>query len=64
MMWEKVRSFPLWDLLGYRHIALTEFQPKDVGKTTMDHGRRNYKDNNPLMSSLLVIFVWGGEEIV
>ncbi len=27
------------------------------------HGRRNFKDTNPLMSSLLVIFVWGGETI-
>jgi hypothetical protein len=27
------------------------------------HGRRNFKDTNPLMSSLLVIFVWGGEAI-
>ena len=26
----------------------------------MEHGRRNFKDTNPLMSSLLVIFVWGG----
>ncbi len=23
------------------------------------HGRRNFKDTNPLMSSLLAIFVWG-----
>jgi hypothetical protein len=29
-----------------------------------DHGRRNFKDTNPLMSSLLVIFVWGGEAIL
>ncbi len=28
------------------------------------HGRRNFKDTNPLMSSLLVIFVWGGEAIL
>ncbi len=27
----------------------------------LTHGRRNFKDTNPLMSSLLVIFVWGGE---
>jgi hypothetical protein len=27
------------------------------------HGRMNFKDTNPLMSSLLVIFVWGGEAI-
>ncbi len=24
------------------------------------HGRRNFKDTNPLVSSLLAIFVWGG----
>ncbi len=28
------------------------------------NGRRNFKDTNPLMSSLLVIFVWGGEAIL
>ncbi len=28
------------------------------------HGRRNFKDTNPLISSLLVIFVWGGEAIL
>jgi hypothetical protein len=28
------------------------------------HGRRNFKDTNPLMSSLLVIIVWGGEAIL
>jgi hypothetical protein len=26
------------------------------------HGRRNFKDPNPSMPSLLVIFVWGGEQ--
>jgi hypothetical protein len=31
---------------------------------TSFHGRRNFKDTNPLMSSLLVIFVWGGEAIL
>ncbi len=25
------------------------------------HGRMNFKDISPLMTSLLVIFVWGGE---
>ncbi len=30
----------------------------------MYHGRRNSKGTNPLMSSLLVIFVWGGEAIL
>ncbi len=30
----------------------------------LTHGRRNFKDTNPLMSSLLVIFVWGGEAIL
>ncbi len=30
----------------------------------LDHGRRNFKDTNPLMSSLLVIFVWGVEAIL
>jgi hypothetical protein len=25
------------------------------------HGRRNFKDTTPLMSSLLIIFVWGVE---
>ncbi len=29
-----------------------------------NHGRRNFKDTSPLMSSLLVIFVWGGEAIL
>ncbi len=28
------------------------------------HGRSNFTDTNPLMSSLLVIFVWGGEAIL
>jgi hypothetical protein len=28
------------------------------------HGRRNFKDTNPLISSLVVIFVWGGEAIL
>jgi hypothetical protein len=28
------------------------------------HGRRNFTDTNPLMSSLLVIFVWGGVAIL
>ncbi len=28
------------------------------------HKRRNFKDANPLMSSLLVIFVWGGVAIL
>jgi hypothetical protein len=28
------------------------------------HGRRSFKDTNPLMPSLLVIFVWGGEAIL
>jgi hypothetical protein len=28
------------------------------------HKRRNSKDTNPLMSSLLVIFVWGGVAIL
>jgi hypothetical protein len=31
---------------------------------SLNHGRRNFKDTNPLMSSLLVIFVWGGEAIL
>jgi hypothetical protein len=31
---------------------------------TTNHGRRNFKDTNPLMSSLLVIFVRGGEAIL
>ncbi len=29
-----------------------------------NHGRRNFKEPNPLMSSLLVIFVWGGEAVL
>jgi hypothetical protein len=33
-------------------------------KDALAHGRRNFKDTNPLMSSLLVIFVWGGEAIL
>jgi hypothetical protein len=28
------------------------------------HRQRNFKDTNPLMLSLLVIFVWGGEAIL
>jgi hypothetical protein len=28
------------------------------------HGRRNFNDTNPLMSSLLVIFVWGSKAIL
>jgi hypothetical protein len=28
------------------------------------HGQRNFKDTNPLMLSLLVVFVWGGEAIL
>jgi hypothetical protein len=28
------------------------------------HGRRNFKDTNPLLSSSLVIFVGGGEAIL
>jgi hypothetical protein len=35
-----------------------------VVPVTSQHGRRNFKDTNPLMSSLLVIFVWGGETIL
>ncbi len=27
------------------------------------HGQRNFKDTNSLMSSLLLIFVWGAEAI-
>ena len=30
----------------------------------VDHGRRSFKDPNPSMSSLLVIFVWGGVAIL
>jgi hypothetical protein len=30
------------------------------GLFAFDHGRRNFKNTNPQMSSLLVIFVWGG----
>jgi hypothetical protein len=31
-----------------------------TSKDRASHGRRNFKDTNPLMSSL-VIFIWGGE---
>jgi hypothetical protein len=36
----------------------------DIGTVPCTHGRRNFKDTNPLMSSSLVIFVWGGVEIL
>jgi hypothetical protein len=35
-----------------------------VDAHTEHHGRRNFKDTNPLMSSLLVIFVLGGVAIL
>jgi hypothetical protein len=35
-----------------------------VHKLLVVHGRKNFKDTNPLMSSLLVIFAWGGEAIL
>ncbi len=38
---------------------------KDKQKSkSSNHVRRNFKDTNPLMSSLLVVFVWGGETIL
>jgi hypothetical protein len=37
------------------------FPTKGEGK---DLGRRNFKDTNPYMSSLLVIYLWGGEAIL
>jgi hypothetical protein len=38
--------------------------PKKPGEGRADHGRRSFKDTNPLMSSLLVIFVRSGEAIL
>ncbi len=35
-----------------------------VSREDYNHGRRNFKDTNPLMSSSLVIFVRGGEAIL
>ncbi len=45
----------------FEHVVLCGSHPAD---TELYHGRRNFKDTNPLMSSLLVIFVWGGEAIL
>ena len=37
---------------------------KIVCSVSVTHGQRNFKDTNPLMSSLLVIFAWGVEAIL
>ncbi len=48
---------------GVRVSAPVLVAPGPTGQTHT-HGRMNYKDTNPYMSSLLVIFVWGGEAIL
>jgi hypothetical protein len=50
-----------------RGTNLEQVRGEVAGKETGEyllHGRRNSKDTNPLMSSLLVIFVWGSEAIL
>jgi hypothetical protein len=51
------------DFIDWKHIhSWLVFSTQFVN--CYPHGRRNYKDTKPLMSSLLVIFVWCGEAIL
>jgi hypothetical protein len=50
-----------WSNLNLLNLLLTD--PSDC-VYPLRHGRRNFKDTSPLMSSLLVIFVRGGEAIL
>ncbi len=49
------QSMGIWKILNL---------PRPLFELRSIHGRRNFKDTNPLMSSLLVIFVRGGEAIL
>jgi hypothetical protein len=46
------------------HDSLVHQQQQFYFSVCQNHGCGNFKDTNPLMSSLLVIFVWGGEAIL
>jgi hypothetical protein len=68
--WKKVPFYCPYFLLGFDLGAKQGLRNKP-GKLAENsplvgsyHGRRNFKDTNPSMSSLLVIFVRGGEAIL
>ncbi len=54
-----------WEVANGHKLKFSESWPLRAEKilnilNLISHGRRNFKDTNPLMSSLLVIFVGGG----
>jgi hypothetical protein len=57
--WPKPTAYLLQPSLSHSLL-----QPLGLLLLVQEHGRGNFKDPNPLMSSLLVIFVWGGEAIL
>ncbi len=48
----------------YKGDASTLSLRRRVAEAAATYGRRNFTDTSRLMSSLLVIFVWGGEAIL
>jgi hypothetical protein len=58
---EKYRNRRL-KVLSPAHLPVSINRLTD--KEPHNHKRMNFKDTNPLMSSLLVTFVWGGDAIL